>query len=355
MKSKKSVKNLIAFILVAIIIFSCIPSCLVGAFNYPKISLGKEQKGKLQDYFGAVSYEFNLKNDAKILINYSSTVDTDLTVCDDKLNTIKKFSNVKRVKENIELKSGVYVIGIYNCTYSSGTYSLKLTDKSFSKVKISFANSINFLKVGDFVKLKLNRQPENGNIDNTIYSSSKTNVASVNKNGKVTAKALGKTTITAKLGKNQTAKCDVIVNQSNIQVFQAAKKTLPKINGKVPIYSVYSTSIATVNNRKLTGVSHGATTISTYVDGYYYYINAKVIARKTLYNQANKRLKSNDKGAKIVEKYRGYNNSGKACVVLNYISSLQENKYLIAYYDDNFKLKAKTQSRMPNLSNKKSF
>ena len=56
----KSAKVFVAVFCIAIMLFAHIPSATVSAFNYPKISFGKAQKGELQDYFGGVSYEFHL-------------------------------------------------------------------------------------------------------------------------------------------------------------------------------------------------------------------------------------------------------------------------------------------------------
>ena len=355
MTKSKSAKMLVAFVCVVVMLFTYIPSSFASAFSYPKISFGKTQKGKLQDYFGGVSYEFQLKQSTKVLINYSSSVNSNLTIYDQKLNTITKFSNIKKVKKDITLKKGTYVFGIYNCTYGKGTYSLKLTDNGSSNVKISFASSVNYLKVSDSITLNLIKQPKNGNVKNIVFSSSNKNIATVNSKGKVKAKALGKTTITAKLGKNQTAKCDVIVNQGYIQVFQSSKKSLPKINGKSLAFYVKSTSIATITNKKLKGITHGSTTLSAYDGGYYYYLNAKVISRKTLNSKATKKLKSKDKLAKIRKKYKGYNDTGKACVVFSYTSSSKRNKYFMAYYNDAFNLKTKIYKSMPKLKSQKTY
>lgn len=332
----------------------------VSAFSYPKIALGKTMKGDLEDYFGGVSYELNLASAKKVKIIYSSTTATSLCVYDGKLNTIFKEEETEKVNKTLSLKKGTYVFGIYNCTYNEGTYSLNVKDGTAYTKSIEFSAEKFTLAYGKSLTLKFKKNPSNSTAKNLTFSSSDKTVVAVDKNGKVKARAFGQVTITAKIGGKAVDECKVVVNERAINVFETAKKSLPKINGKSVSYKSADSVTAKISGKNVKGISQGKTTLTASSGGEKYKITVYVTSHKKLLSAGKKKLKnalSNPKSLVVFNTYRGYNSDGKACVVIDYGvkkgSKVTGRKYFICYYNSSFKLKYSYSETMLKLSNQK--
>ncbi len=353
----KLCKVIISMVVCFVVVFSSFAfSTSVSAFNYPKISLGASMSGALEDYFGGISYELNLNGTKKVNISYSSTAFTDFCVFDDKLNTVLKVENTKSVTKTIALKKGIYVFGIYNCGYEKGTYSLSIKDDTVYAQTISFENSSFTLCVGDKVKAKIIKEPQQSKLRNLGYRSSDEKVATVNKNGKITAVGLGKAVITAQLDKKSFTQCTVLVSAMKLNVFKKAKKRLGQAEG------FYSSDLAVVKlvGGSVKGVSQGNATLTKYFNGEKYTVNVQVTTPKKLIKAGKRKLKKailNSDSLIVFNTYRGYNFKGKACVVIDYgienADSITGRKYFICYYNDDFTLNYRYASKMPLLKNLK--
>ena len=97
-----------------------------------------------------------------------------------------------------------YVDSDYQVYYVDGEY---ITAPMTTKITLSSAQEN--IHVGDSLTLKATVEPT-GSLDTVTWSSSDSEVATVDTNGKVTAVGVGKAIITAKAG-NQTATCEVTV------------------------------------------------------------------------------------------------------------------------------------------------
>ncbi len=135
------------------------------------------------------------------------------------------------------------------------------------------------IKIGGTVTLTATVTPSNATDKTVTWSSNKTSVAKVN-NGKVTGGSAGTATITATTSNGKTATCTVDVtptvveptgitlDQSNVSIKIGGTVTLTatvtpgNATDKTVTWSSDKTSVATVNNGKITGVSEGMATIT---------------------------------------------------------------------------------------------
>ena len=99
------------------------------------------------------------------------------------------------------------------------------------------------LMVGETVTLKATVKPDNATDKSVTWSSDKTKVAKVDKNGKVTAVAGGTATITAKAG-SKTATCKVTVDNKVVQVGEVTP--IPAEGGEYELDIQYASDDFTV-------------------------------------------------------------------------------------------------------------
>lgn len=114
------------------------------------------------------------------------------------------------------LKTGTATI---TATTADGnkTASCAYTVSNIEVESVSFATSGTKTAVGDTVNLTVTVLPENATVKTVTYTSSNTAIATVDNNGKVTAKAVGTAIITAKAG-NKTATYSVEVLAEIVKV-----------------------------------------------------------------------------------------------------------------------------------------
>ena len=153
--------------------------------------------------------------------------------------------------------------GSKNLTVVSDITSVKLDKTSIKAIK------------GDSVPtLKATIYPTNSIDKSLSWTSSNTGVVKVDSTGKLTVVATGSATITVKSSNGKSATCDVTVVASTIKVSPTSlnitvgdSATLvgtvtPDYADKSITWSSSNTSVATVSNGKVTGVSAGTCTIS---------------------------------------------------------------------------------------------
>ena len=162
----------------------------------------------------------------------------------------------------------------------TATCSVTVTKKVVAVESVTLDKSSLELNEGETATLTATVKPDNASDKTVTWSSSKTSVATVDANGKVTAVAEGNATITAKAG-NKSATCSVTVtknvvavesitlDKSSLELNEGETATLaatvPPDNAtnKTVTWTSSSSSIATVDqNGKITAVSEGTATIT---------------------------------------------------------------------------------------------
>ena len=162
----------------------------------------------------------------------------------------------------------------------SATCSVTVTKNVVAVESITLDKSSLELNEGETATLVATVKPDNATNKTVTWSSSRTSVATVDANGKVTAVAEGTATITAKAG-DKTATCSVTVKKNTVAVESVTldKSSLELTEGetatltatvkpdnatnKTVTWTSSSSSIATVDqNGKITAVSEGTATIT---------------------------------------------------------------------------------------------
>lgn len=198
------------------------------------------------------------------------------------------------------LPAGTYYVNIYNddsnyenyMKYDFYVYRFKSIPKNPTSLKLN-KKKITLSRYGTYT-LKATYKPSE--VSSSLkFTTSNKKVASISYSGKycyVTAKALGKATITAKMG-NKKAKCTVTVNKCWLEVGKGKSKSLTSYVKKVSGYkkAKWSSSkkkFVTVSKKgKIKGKKHGNSKITAKIKGTKYYLTVysydkKVIKKKTL-------------------------------------------------------------------------
>ena len=189
------------------------------------IYLNTQYKGQIAYNDDKDYYKFTLPSSGKISLNVNAYIQCSAYYIYDAnykeiwKSTDRYWNNTTEImilNENIDLTSGTYYFlvakgsaywysttGNYNFTISSGNAptSVKLNKTSLT------------LGVGETYTLTKSVTPSNASTSYT-WSSSNTSVATVDSNGKVTAKKTGTANITVKTSNGKTATCKVTVAQT---------------------------------------------------------------------------------------------------------------------------------------------
>ena len=176
-------------------------------------------------------------------------------------------------------KAGTVTITVKSNNNKTATCSItvKALDIAITSLKLNKTSAT--ISVGSSLQLSTTITPSNATNKTLTYSSSNTSIATVDKNGKVTAKKAGSATITVKSNNGKTATCKITVQNVNVTSLKF-NKTSASINvgstlqlsttifpsnatNKTLTYSSSNTSIATVDaNGKVTAKKAGTVTIT---------------------------------------------------------------------------------------------
>ena len=160
---------------------------------------------------------------------------------------------------------------------SPGTTYITVTSNTISKkIKVDvnsvIINSITLnqksakLGIGAEVKLYVNFNPSTSTNKKITWTSSNSNVASVNSSGLVTTKGVGTAIITATTFNSKTASCTITVTNEKIQVSSiklSSNQYSVKVNGKVGITPIISPSNATNQKITLTSSNNNIATVAS--------------------------------------------------------------------------------------------
>lgn len=255
------------------------------------------------------SFNFELPVKSKVTISFIGLDGNKGTFGDFTLKIID--SSDKVVFE--EWESSLFDDINMSTTLSEGKYTLVLQEDGFDTFEYYF--SIKAVAIGkvptktlklDTKNIVLSKEKSYNldakytpvfSSDKLTWSSSNKKVATVDKLGKVTGKNLGKTTITAKMGKKK-AKCTVYVTSTYIEINKGKSKNLSSTIKNIPKYKnakwkSSNKSVATVSKTgKIKALKHGKTTISAKISGKKYSITVYVYDHNVLVREAKSKLKS---------------------------------------------------------------
>ncbi len=160
----------------------------------------------------------------------------------------KHYSWTYTVKSSVDRS---YQIALANQNITNGTNTNPIYIDNLSIVALGTAESITMnadsapMEIGDTLDLALTASPEGATFNRPTWSSSNTDVAIVDKNGKVTAMGIGTATITAKSG-TLTATCTVTVYNELLAVLPDMTVTNGEITADAEVGTVKPEDIVTV-------------------------------------------------------------------------------------------------------------
>ena len=161
----------------------------------------------------------------------------------------------------------------------SATCEVTVEDTTIEVQSITLNTNKKEMKVGGIEQLIATILPTNVTIRNITWTSSNSNIVSV-ENGKITAKKVGTATITAKTNNGKSATCEVIVKENDIKetgislnianttlnvggtVNLTATITPSNATNKTVVWKSNNESVATVVNGKVSAKKVGTTTIT---------------------------------------------------------------------------------------------
>lgn len=370
-------KKILSFILSIITLVTTIFS--FGVFANAATTL-KDFKGTFSKHTPQAICNFTVPNDTKLKFDFDSAIPANIKVYkyDEffKEHLIFEKNNIKHLDIIKAIKEGNYkviidsIFGKNDDSKKDYDYSLNIKDQEASSaiptvtpsvdtpidLSIKLNTTKKSLTVGKSATLAYTTTP----VDTTVtWTSSNKNVATVNSKGKVTAKALGKCTITAKLINGKTAKCTITVNKDKTK--KAPKGLSTSLSGKIKNiknykkakWSTSNSKIATVDkNGKVKGKKKGKCNIVATIDKQKYTIPVSVvsqvelapssvkngIAKVKVTNNTNKKIK------KITLQIYQYDKNGKKLPSPHSDYYIQDviNKNCTTYYSFNVNKKTKT-------------
>ncbi len=254
-----------------------------STYNYPKIL---EKKGDITSSSMIKKYELNFPNDAKIRIDveaskskpeYKDSFDVSFTgkSSGNWSNEISEVDGKGFLTKTCSAKAGKNIITISSDT-PTVSYILKVYDETNYITSISIPSS-NKLILGDSYTIPVTKKSPSSGVDYIAWSSSNSNIATVDKAGKVIAVAPGNAKIVAKLmnGKSYSCSINVIDNlfaNPSLNIVKGAVQTL-KLKKKTANLQWASTNEKIVKvdqTGKISALSCGTATVTVKADGILY-------------------------------------------------------------------------------------
>lgn len=201
------------------------------------VKCSNRYKGQLANNDLSDFYKFTLSKNVTVTVNVVANMANSLYyIYDSTYNEVwnktynywNEQSKEMSFNENVELKKGTYYFKV--SSYSDhGPYNFKITDPTIpSKVTLSKSK----ITLGVKQAYKLTGKVSSSKAPQTLtWSTSNKKVATVDKKGKVTAKAAGTAKITAKTANGKYAVCTVTVKKAPSKV-ALSKKSLKLKKGK---------------------------------------------------------------------------------------------------------------------------
>ncbi|MDE7421762.1 MAG: Ig-like domain-containing protein [Muribaculaceae bacterium] len=137
----------------------------------------------------------------------------------------KEVATVSSNGEVTAVGEGTAIITVSSANGKEATCTVTVAKKIIAATAIALSATTTDLKVNGTVTLTATVTPDNATDKTVTWTTSDAAIATVDANGKVTAKALGEATITAACG-NVTATCKVTVSPTEVTGISFTRKTL---------------------------------------------------------------------------------------------------------------------------------
>lgn len=316
-------KKLLSIVLALSVIVSMIAGFNINAYASTSIYC---ESGTLGDYETADG-SFTIKRKMKVKISLESTYGVYFSIFDDSDYTdIIDVGDVKSYSKTLTLEKGTYSYFLMyfsdpNNNFDDTYYELNVDDVSTYATSIKLKTTSKTTSVGSSFTIKYSTTPSNSYAKIT-WSSSNKKVATVNSEGKVTAKGLGTCKISAELSNGKKYTFKVTVNSKKLYIFKNSERTLPKINGsKTLTWKSNNKSYATVNKQKVKGKKAGKTYVSCKYSNVTYKCYIYVVDYNDMLNDSKAALKDrliDPDSLKIYHIWRGYDVDGEPTITLDY-------------------------------------
>ena len=184
------------------------------------ISLNTKYNGQIAVNDDKDFYKFTLSSSRKITLNVTAYIYRSYYhIYNSSFNEVwssnRRYWNDSSksmiMNEDVSLSSGTYYFMVEKYYSDTGDYNFTLSSTT-APTSVSVSPSSLSLNVGNSYTLTKSVYPSNASTSYT-WSSSNTSVATVDSNGKVTAKKAGTATITVKTSNGKTATCKVTVTK----------------------------------------------------------------------------------------------------------------------------------------------
>ena len=261
------------------VLASIICSCGGGGADKPDGPITPTVVSVTSVSLSKTSAELTIGNTLQLMATVSPSNATDKTVTwSSSSTTVASVSPTGLVTAIAEGSSNITA----SCGGKSATCKITVVKPTVAVTSVELDQTDITLKKGDSQTLKATVKPDNATDKNVTWTSSKTDVATVDNAGKVTAVAKGAATITASCsGKTATCKVTVSVPVESVSLYQPTltlkegdTQTLvatvkpDDASNKTVEWTSSKTTIATVDdNGKVTAVAEGTATITASCEG----------------------------------------------------------------------------------------
>ena len=261
---KKSSGKKVVVILILILLLG------VVAFLIYELKFAKKDSNKKDDEYTEYDPNYPFEESNTISNATSNTPQESNTISNETSNTPQESNTLSNIISNV----------------ISNTASNKISNGSSNATKVNVSsvklnNSAINVYVGKTYNLSATVYPSNATNKSLVWSSSNTNIATVDNSGRITGKAVGTTNITVRtVDGNKTATAKVNVSKEEIKVTKVSINVKGTINGcettnatatvsptnadnKTIKWSSSNPSVATIDsNGKINAIKKGTTTIT---------------------------------------------------------------------------------------------
>ena len=233
---KKSSGKKVVVILILILLLG------VVAFLIYELKFAKKDGNKKDDEYTEYDPNYPFEESNTISNATSNAPQESNTISNETSNTPQESNTLSNVISNI----------------ISNTTSNKVSNGSSNSTKVNVSsvklnNSTINVYVGKTYNLSATVYPTNATNKSLVWSSSNTNIATVDNNGRITGKAVGTTNITVRtVDGNKTATAKVNVSKEEIKVTKVSINVKGTINGCETTNATATVSPTNADNKKIT-------------------------------------------------------------------------------------------------------